>query len=723
MYRFITRILISLLALSAVLSCEEAAVRGDGSGYLYVSVQQDDHADIMFRSTDTEQQPFSLKIYDWNDELVAECNDHRMLTEEPLELPTGPYRMTACSADVPAAAFDAPFYSGSTEFEIKEDVVNAIEVTCSLANVKVTASFSEQMKQNFSEYVLTVTNGEGTLVFDSSDASISKEGYFSVTGTLTWTLSLVNTEGKPYQDITQTYTEVSARQHYNFSFDLGEQEEFGGACVEMTFDYSLNPQVYNLLLDFEAGIRPSVTASYDLSREFVFAEGKPGEITYEFSVPGGVSSLVMSHAMLVELGGKGLPSRMELVGLTQSDIDYYSKYGIIYPQVSRGAESIRLDLTGLFGQLSIGVYSFRFEISSLTGKSRTVECTFEVVSAVEVEALAATTATTWAKFVILKAKWYPEEQPLGIGFQYRKQGASEWETVDESLVMTDAASKTYEAEVRGLDAGTSYVFRAISARDTETKEQTFTTEQTGLVPNMGFDLWYKSGNIWYPNANSSEFYWDTANGGSDAVGVYPTSKDESHKKGGAAAAKLESKSVALVGLAAGNIYTGKFVAAKTDPFNPGAELDWGVSFTSRPLALKGWVDYSPGTVNKTNSPYGGMSGKPDIGSVQIFITDWGTPFRISTQTKKFVDVENDAGIIAYGAMDFNKTDGYIEFTIPLTYRSLTRIPKYIVIAASASKYGDYFTGSTSSVMYVDEFTLVYDLDELTEEQIDKIGYR
>ena len=118
-----------------------------------------------------------------------------------------------------------------------------------------------------------------------------------------------------------------------------------------------------------------------------------------------------------------------------------------------------------------------------------------------------------------------------------------------------------------------------------------------------------------------------------------------------------------------------------------------------------------------------MSGKSDIGIVQVFITDWSGPFRISTSSGKFVDTANDAGIIAYGSLDFSKTEGYIEFTIPLTYRSTTRQPKYIVIAAAASKYGDYFTGSTSSVMYVDEFSLVYDPAELTEDQLDKVKYK
>ena len=52
-------------------------------------------------------------------------------------------------------------------------------------------------------------------------------------------------------------------------------------------------------------------------------------------------------------------------------------------------------------------------------------------------------------------------------------------------------------------------------------------------------------------------------------------------------------------------------------------------------------------------------------------------------------------------------DEYEEFTIDIKYRDITRKPTYILIVCSSSKYGDYFTGSTSSVLLLDEFQLIY----------------
>lgn len=721
MYRFLNHISVAVLLALCLSSCskEEVTQTEGETGYLYVSLKQDVTVDPVFKSTASEDMIFSIVIYDRNGDVVATYDDHRDLAASPLELRTGAYRVAASSSPQGAAAFDAPFYSGEASVAVRGNRVNTASVTCSLANVKVTAELSEEMKQLFSEYTLTVSNGDGALVYSSVDGTFSNEGYFTVTDHLTWSLSLKNIDGGVFEEISETYTDIRPRQHYNLQFSLGEPTEFGGSEVLVSLNGETTDKIYNLLLDFEAGVRPNVTASFDMNRDVRFAEGDAVDAVFHLNIPGGAKYIQLSHANTA-LSSSSLPYNFKIMDMSASDRTYYADRGMVIPSISAGATSADLDFSGLFSKLPIGSYQIEFYIESQNGKNRTQYCNFVVASAVEVEAVS---ATPWACFAFLSGKWYPDEQPEGITFQYRKQASSEWIEADPSGVVANTAEKTYSLEVWGLDPASTYVFRAVSAKDKKTKEKTFSTEGAGVIPNMGFDSWYKNGSIWYPNSDSGNFWWDTANGGSDAVGVYPTSPESSHKVGGANAAKLESKSVTLVGLAAGNIYTGKFVKANVSLTNPGAELDWGVSFTSRPLALKGYVDYKPGTVDKSKAPYTGMAGKPDIGVVQVFITDWSAPFRISTSSGKFVDTANDSGIIAYGSVDFSNTNGYVEFTVPLTYRSTTRIPKYIVIAAAASKYGDYFTGSTSSVMYVDEFSFVYDPSKLTEEQLSKVKYK
>ena len=99
-------------------------------------------------------------------------------------------------------------------------------------------------------------------------------------------------------------------------------------------------------------------------------------------------------------------------------------------------------------------------------------------------------------------------------------------------------------------------------------------------------------------------------------------------------------------------------------------------------------------------------------SIYIALCDWQTAFRVSTGNKQFVDL-NASDIIAYGELsdaEASQTDmqEYKRFEIDIKYRDLTRKPTYILIVASASKYGDYFTGGEGSTLYIDEFELGFD---------------
>ena len=103
-------------------------------------------------------------------------------------------------------------------------------------------------------------------------------------------------------------------------------------------------------------------------------------------------------------------------------------------------------------------------------------------------------------------------------------------------------------------------------------------------------------------------------------------------------------------------------------------------------------------------------GATDKGNIYIAIGDWTSPVRITTKDKNIFN-KNDEHIIGFGEIipDANTPgDGLIPFTINIDYRSYDRIPTYIVIVASASYYGDFFTGSSSSILWLDDLELVYE---------------
>lgn len=310
-------------------------------------------------------------------------------------------------------------------------------------------------------------------------------------------------------------------------------------------------------------------------------------------------------------------------------------------------------------------------------------------------------ANAFAKYVLASGEFQ-----AGSGeptFVYKKQTETEWKTFDGEVVVEGGS---FSAKITGLEPSAEYVIKS-KVGELYGSEVAFTTESLLQIENSGFDNWIKEGKSWYPNLDLSaeHYWWDSGNKGANTMGEKnPTIAEEGIVVKGKAA-KLSS--TAIVGVfAAGNIYTGKYV--KTEGI--GAQLDFGIPFSSRPVSVKGYYNYSPGTIDKVKAKYSHLKGQSDTCHIYAVLADWDAPFVINTTKEIFLDVNNDKNIIAYGDLaDGAGTNGeYKEFEIIFNYRDLARKPKYILIVAAASKYGDYFTGSTSSVLYVDEFSLSYD---------------
>lgn len=293
--------------------------------------------------------------------------------------------------------------------------------------------------------------------------------------------------------------------------------------------------------------------------------------------------------------------------------------------------------------------------------------------------------------------------------EYKKVTESEWSSFDELNVSGTSVS----ADLIGLDPSTEYHVRLTNGID-QSGEVAFSTAAAEVIPNLNFDNWYLDGKAWMPNSGPESYVWDSANPGTAGLGVVPTTPEESDVVKGKAARLETSKAMGM--LAAGNIYVGQFGKVA----GLGAELDWGCPFSSRPLALKGYYKYSPKSIDMTKDPYKDLQGQGDQCQIQILLTDWDEQFCINTSKKQFVDFENDKNIIAHGSLVSGNNDAsYVEFTLPLVYRN-DRTPKYIVVVAAASRYGDYFTGAVGSVLRVDEFELVYDPEQLTEEEYEQV---
>lgn len=97
---------------------------------------------------------------------------------EIFTLDAGDYKLVAHSQDVEGAQFDAPYcYGESSVFTIvKDKIVDAGTVSCTLKNVKVTIKYSDDLKPLLSEDTqVTVTLGDESLAYTADE---TRSGYF-----------------------------------------------------------------------------------------------------------------------------------------------------------------------------------------------------------------------------------------------------------------------------------------------------------------------------------------------------------------------------------------------------------------------------------------------------------------------------------------------------------------------------------------------------------------
>ena len=254
----------------------------------------------------------------------------------------------------------------------------------------------------------------------------------------------------------------------------------------------------------------------------------------------------------------------------------------------------------------------------------------------------------------------------------------------------------------------------------------FTTEAALQLPNAGFETWSTDrSDILYPyaaDAPLAEQFWGSGNPGSMTLKKLVTTNEKDPRPGseGQYCAQLKSQYVAFLGVgkfAAGNLFSGHYAETKgTDGI-----VNFSQPFTSRPVALHGWVKYNRGKMDYIKGSPMGMSfakGDPDEGIIYMALGRWtaaeygGTeqsPVQVYTRdTKTFFDPEGK-DVIAYGEVVFTTSvDEWREFTVKLDYTATDVVPTHLMIVCSASRYGDYFTGSSDSVMWVDDFELVYE---------------
>lgn len=727
------RIVIICMSLLYLGACKEDRDIAGEQGTLQLSVGMSDKITVASRTLSSEEQTQleqACKVRIYNETSLVRKYEGTDNVPSSIPLMSGTYSVRVTAGDSVAASFDQRFFEGNEEFTITKGQQSPVEVKCGIANTVLAFTWDESLKEAFEgDCQVTVTSATGKLVYSSANADA--KGYFSLPADnrkLTCKFTATKLTGGTYEQTTEL-TDAQPATLYNMTckYTATGQETTGGAWLTLSVDETpLSEETTTIGIKQRPVIvcKDADNIEYDLEQPMYLATNTKGTYYLIVSTSSPLKGALLQNDRFTEFG---VPANsMDLMNLGGKDasveasgISLHAPNAIMETGGTwkiQFSEELIAKMTAQEGQVTTTLTA-----TDKNGKQRMVTWNI-VVSNATVATTEAIPYEIWTSKATLHGK-VTGTLASTPKFQYRVKGSgSSWTTVD-----ADLTESTFSKEITGLTPGTTYEYQAMDGTQASTVTCEFTTEIAFQPDNASFEYTqtYKVSTI-LGNKDCLFFYqvgkemwWDTGNTGSATAGKNLTTQDSNIKNSGNYSAKLASANI-MGTFAAGNLFTGKFLG--TEDMTKGI-LGWGRPCTSRPKALKVWVRYTPGTVDKGDSHI--SNGETDKGIIYVAVGDWkssdstyGSEWPIVVRTKGPVLFNpHDEGTIGYGEHIFTENYGtetetsLKEITIPLDYEGYggyNRKPETILIVASASQYGDYYEGSSSSVMWLDDMELIYE---------------
>lgn len=654
-----------------------------------------------------------------------------------ISLNSGHYVAEAWSGDSVAASFSSMFFRGAAEFEVTKGDNKSIEIDCKIRNVvaKVTTPTAKDLETMNDDYTVIIRNSKGELTFTKDNSE--ERGYFmmpSGESTLEYTVTGTYASGTSYTKEGKVENVVPAHQYnLTFVFDPNEKDETeGGALIRIEIKDE------ELISDnVTVPTRPSISGlEFDIDRQQVYVSDDdiPEEISVRLCAFGNGFNDV--HIMSASASQMGIPSeQINLVLATANYINQYKNAGI---ELTAHSYSEKSNVSTAFLKFSKAAimklakqdqeHLISITTTDKSGLSTTADLHIArtesaikvedpiIVSPVDTESNPMAVTARSATLTYQLSDSY-EGNP---GIEYKKASDTDWTFV--AATATRAVAHTIT--LTGLTPGTVYTYRA-ACGEFRGEEIQFTTETPFTLTNASMEDWSsytattllgeKTVTLPGSTGDKTTSFWGSGNEGSATANMTLTDKSTDMVHSGTYSARLESKS-ALGVIAAGNLFVGYYV--KTDGTN--GVLSLGRPFNgTHPEKLKVYANYRPASgVKKTDKidnavkPSDFTDGGYDHGQIYIALTTQEYEIRTNPSDRQLLS-KDDPCVVAYGQVtwtgNFGPDGSLQEVEIPIEYnsRANTTRPTHIIIVCSASKYGDYFSGASGSVMYVDDFELVY----------------
>ena len=633
-----------------------------------------------------------IKIYkvDGEDESLIRRYDSVNDVPDYMSLLAGNYVAKVQVGQKRAVSFDEKYYYGESAFEVKPSEVAAVTVDCKLQSTIVAVNYDATVAEKLSEgYFTTVAIAESydkqaiatgdvlSLTYEES-----KDGYVMMPEgqtSLYWHFEGTHpVEGQIVKEGLIENVKPAARYTITLKYS---KDAPGGLVIEATVDESM--EEYDDVIIFSPD--PTILGDgFDVADQ---QYSTTASRTYN------VASLAAISTMTLSVSGV----EYDLLTNVPAGITVNKTDDLTY-KVTVTEE--------FFAQVAGGAQALTFHIEDVDGGKLNKDVNYLVQG---VMPLSTSDYDLWFGNVTFKATVL-NTAASSVKIAYSADGAT-WTEV----AATAGADGAYTATGADFAAEKNYTYKLVVDSVDAGKALTHQTAAGAQIPNGDMESWSDAGGVIYPYAAGASPFWMTGNDGAKMADATLTKSSTDVRPGSAGqySAYLKSQKASVMGIgkfAAGNLFVGTF---SMNGLNGTVNFGRDFKFTAKPKSLSFWMKHNEGTINEGAGTPAEATGT-DKATIMVIITNWDTPYAVNTADQStffsMADLATMEGVIGYGYIEKRESaTEWAEYTIDITYREDMKNvkPKKLVVSFTPSGFGDYFTGSTDSWMYVDDIIFNY----------------
>lgn len=251
------------------------------------------------------------------------------MADDELTLRSGSnYSAKACYGEIDKEGFELPYYEGNQPFAITKGKTTNVDVTCYIANAKLSIVYTDEFKDYFSTYSSEVTSSLGnTVKYTSSE---ERYAYFKP-GDLHVAVKVRKKEGYS-QEVTLNAKDFTAEARHAYILTL--DVDAGASTLNISFSDDIpNQEPVTIEISDEALSAPApyFTANgFEANQPLEVVEGKSAEAPEVYAYLNAAAGIVQCNlitqsASLIE---QGWPESVDLASVSAETLAIMQKLGL-----------------------------------------------------------------------------------------------------------------------------------------------------------------------------------------------------------------------------------------------------------------------------------------------------------------------------------------------------------------------------------------------------------